>query len=161
MKSFALCTILLAAAAPSLAVAGSETALTDAEAIQLVIDTGVKEWNEKDAVGFAMTWSAEGDLVTPMGEQARGRDAIATLMGRDFAAGFQTSTASATLKNLRFLKDDIAVADFDWDVVGMTGAGGSVLAPVKYHVTSVLKKNEGQWQEEAVRAFRYSQPETL
>lgn len=70
------------------------------------LETG---WNTKSGVAFAKPFAEDADYVVINGNYFKGREAIATAHQRIFDTVFKDTTITLTVKQVRFLRPDVAV----------------------------------------------------
>ena len=100
-------------------------------------------WNTKSGTLFAKPFAADADYVVINGMQLKGREAIDKNHQRIFDTIFKDSTVSLSLKQIRFLRPDVAV-------VHVTGNNktrrGEETRESNAIVTLVMTKDEGEWK---------------
>ena len=131
------------------------TANTDEAAIRQVVKQVEDAWNAHDGKAFAAPFAADADYVVVNGMYAKGREAIERGHTGIFTTIYKDSRNVATVKSVRFLRPDVAVAHVGWNLeFKMNGA------TQKGHAmnTMVLTKDGGKW---SIAAFQNTpiQPE--
>ena len=100
-------------------------------------------WNTKSGALFAKPFAADADYVIINGLQFKGREAIEKVHQQIFDTIFKDSTVSLSVKQLRFLRPDVAV-------VHMTGNNktrrGEETRESNAIVTLVMPKDRGEWK---------------
>jgi uncharacterized protein (TIGR02246 family) len=113
----------------------------------------VNAWNEHDAKAMAMLWAEDGDFVNPFGRMAQGREEIEKLFAADHAGMMKDTTYSMTLKSVKMVTPDVAVATWDGTVSGIKTPDGTELPKLDHLVTVVTVKKDGKWWTAAARAM--------
>ena len=117
---------------------------TDAD--EAMIRANVKQmetgWNARDGKAFAAPFAADADYVVVNGLHAKGRDEIGKVHTGIFTTIFKDSRNAATIKNVRFIRKDVAVVHVEWNLE-FTAAGetrkGRALS------TMIMTKDNGKW----------------
>jgi uncharacterized protein (TIGR02246 family) len=154
MRKLAVLVSLAAATALPAAYPASAAAQDDASIKKVQTDFAAA-WNRHDPVAMASFWTEDGDLINPFGRWAKGRAEIVKLFQDEQATVMKGSTYSSTLTSLKSLAPDVAVTDWDIEVVGMHAPDGSALPPFRPHLTIVLVKKGGQWAWAAARPYQF------
>ena len=88
-------------------------AQNDRAADEAAIRDNVKQlesaWNTKSGVAYAKPFAEDADFVVINGTYIKGRDVIATSHQRIFDTIFKDTTLSLTVKQVRFLRPDVAI----------------------------------------------------
>ncbi len=116
----------------------------DEQAIRSLASEFVSAWNKNDTRQLAACYSADGDLINPAGRAARGRMEVEKLMREEHAGPFKGTRLSTQQKHLRFLKPDVAIVDYEFEIAQMRGADGKNTT-LKGQVTFVLHKEGERW----------------
>ena len=114
-------------------------------------------WNKHDATAMAYLWSADGDLINPMGRRASGLTEIQRLFADEQSKAMKGTTFTITGMKLRFLNPQMAIVDQDAEVTGVAAPDGSTMS-IKPHVVALMSKSGGQWWLTSVRAYVYQPP---
>jgi len=104
-----------------------------------------KAWNKHDTQAMANMWSIDGDHREPDGRLAKGREAISKLFAAQHESVFKKTELFLTLKDVWFITANTALIDGSYEVEGARLPDGTVLAPRKGYLTSVLLKERDQW----------------
>lgn len=123
----------------------------DRESIRKLHTDFAAAWDRDDAKGMAACWAADGDLINPFGQAAKGRRAIEQLFIEEHSRFLKNTQFASRIEAIRFLKPDIAVGDFSWLITGAHAADGTVLEPLKGSYTAVMRKRKGRWEVAASR----------
>lgn len=154
---FLMSAMFVALATDAHALANSETA--DARAAdEAAIRANVKQmedgWNAKSGALFAKPFAEDADYVIINGMHVRGRRAIDEGHQRIFATIFKDSTLKLSVKQVRFLRPDVALVHVN---------GGNRLNQAKETrevgviLTLVMVKEEGSWK---IAAFQNTRDES-
>jgi uncharacterized protein (TIGR02246 family) len=119
--------------------------------LQRLLDLFLERWNAEDVVGMASCWLDTGDVVSTEGRLVRGREAIAALLGEQWAGPLGGTRAAMTLQAIRPLGPGVALVDADMQIThGRRPAGEPGL---HMHVVFVAALHDGAWWFEAVRPY--------
>ncbi len=105
-------------------------------------------WKTRDAELFAKPFATDADYVVVNGMHAKGREEIEKGHTAIFTTFYKDSHNVATVKSVRYLRPDVAVAHVEWNlefkVNGETKKGHAVN-------TMVVTKDGGKW---SIAAFQ-------
>jgi|SRR5436190_1451868 len=127
---------------------------------QMIIDRAQEfadAWNKHDAMAMAYLWSADGDLINPMGRRASGLTEIQRLFADEQSKAMKNTTFTITGMKMRFVNPQMAVVDQDVEVTGIAAPDGSTTS-MKPHIVALVSKSGGQWWLTSVRAYTYVPP---
>jgi uncharacterized protein (TIGR02246 family) len=141
--SFALITI------PLMAVESGEAAIRASE------EAFAAAWAAHDAKAMAAFWAPDGDLINPSGRLAKGRAEIEKLFQDEHAMAMKQSTYKPGLLTVRFVEPDIAFAESDSEISGITNPDGTSAPTMKVHVNRLVRKKGGKWWIVAARPVIY------
>ena len=122
----------------------------DEQAIRNLTTELTTAWNRNDANALAALYAQDADLIDPSGRVARGRTEVEKLVKEAHGGPLKGTRISLPKTHVRFLKPDIAIADYDFEIANMRGADGKQ-ATLKGIVTCVLQKTGEKWQIAADR----------
>ena len=127
---------------------GTNDTAQDEAAIRAVVRSVQDGWNAHDGKAFAAPFAADADYVVVNGMYIKGRDAIEQGHTQIFSTVYKESRNAATVKSVRFLRPDVAVAHVEWNLEFK--AGGETR---KGHAinTMVFTKDGGKW---SIAAFQ-------
>jgi uncharacterized protein (TIGR02246 family) len=120
---------------------------------EAAIRAGVKQletgWNAHDGKAFAVPFADDADYVVVNGMYIKGKDAIEKGHTGIFTTVYKDSRNAATIKNIRFLRKDIAVVHVEWNLElrapdGKTQKGSALN-------TLIMTKENGKW---SIAAFQ-------
>ncbi|WP_327676950.1 SgcJ/EcaC family oxidoreductase [Streptomyces sp. NBC_00467] len=114
------------------------TAPTNDDRIRTLWVTMAENWAEGDAVRFAANFSQNCDFTTVRGDKPSGRAGIAAGHAALFRTVYRGSTLMARVRDIRYLRDDIATVNAESEI---TGSDGTVLA--RTHALAVLEFDAG------------------
>ena len=97
-------------------------------------------WNGRSGNTFAAPFAEDADYVVVDGIRIKGRDVIAAGHQQIFDTIYRDSHNTATVRNIRFLSDDIAVAHVEWNLTLQQDT-----AVHKAMATAVMARNDGSW----------------
>jgi uncharacterized protein (TIGR02246 family) len=106
-------------------------------------------WNQKSGAAFARPFAEDADYVVINGMYLRGRAAIAEAHQRIFDTFYKETTVSLHVKQLRFLRPDVAVVHVN---AARTAAPQAPAA--RALLTLVMLKDAGAWK---ITAFQNTQ----
>jgi uncharacterized protein (TIGR02246 family) len=106
-------------------------------------------WNRGDAGAYGARYCADGTFTNVSGTYHVGRDEFDRRHDEVFRGIFKGTTLSMTIKSLRIVAPDVAVADVDTDIVGCRAKwpGAVMDADGGLHscLLMVLIKQSGEW----------------
>jgi uncharacterized protein (TIGR02246 family) len=124
------------------------SANADEAAIRQIVKQLEDGWNAHDGKAFAAPFATDADYVVVSGMFVKGREAIEQGHIGIFTTIYKDSRNVATIKSVRFLRPDIAVAHVEWNLeFKMNGEAR------KGHAmnTLILAKEGGKW---SIAAFQ-------
>jgi uncharacterized protein (TIGR02246 family) len=108
-------------------------------------------WNTKSGALFAKPFAADADYVVVNGMYLRGREAIEQSHQRIFDTIYKNSTLSISVKQIRFIRSDVAVVH----VQGVNKfRQGEETRETNSMITLVMSKEKGDWK---IVAFQNTQ----
>lgn len=119
--------------------AASESAVRD------VVARYVAARAARDAAAIARLFTADADQYTTAGEWRRGRDAIVSGTARSSAQN--PGDRDVRVEAVRFVTDDVAIADGPYEIAGATGVR-------RMWTSLVLVRQAGEWRISAIRNMR-------
>ena len=127
----------------SSASAPPRTDATEEDAIRENVRQMETGWNTKSGALYAKPFAADADHVVVNGTHLRGREAIGQSHQRIFDTFFKHSVLTVSIKQIRFLRPDVAVVH----VTGNNRVGqGAETRELKVIVTVVMTKDKGEWK---------------
>ena len=150
--------VFLSVVALNLAALGAFAADTATQAVEKRISEFVAAWNRHDPKEMASFMLRDGDLINPFGQWAKGRDEVAKLWAEEQSTVMKATTATTDAITVRTPAPNVAVADWDVTISGMTAPDGSVMPAMKVHATFVWLKKDGRWSIMAGRPMLPASP---
>jgi uncharacterized protein (TIGR02246 family) len=126
----------------TLAASASSDRASDEAAIRKLVIAVEDGWNAGDGKAFAAPFAEDADYVIVNGMHIKGREAIATGHQTIFDTIYKKSHNTATIKSIRFLREDIAVAHIEWHLkfrVNDEAREGKAMNSM------VLTRQDGRW----------------
>ena len=130
---------------------------SDEDQIRKRIDEFAAAWDKHDPTTLAYFWSADGDLINPIGRKAKGLTEIQRLFQDEQTTIFKQSAFKPGTPSIRWIEPTLAVVDFDVEIPGVLNPDGST-ATWKDHVVSLMRKSGGQWWIVSARAYSFVTP---
>jgi uncharacterized protein (TIGR02246 family) len=138
-----LLTLALSAAAHAQTGAGKSDAkdtTQDEAAVRAVVQSVQDAWNAHDGKAFAAPFAADADYVVVNGMYLKGRAAIEGGHTQIFNTIYRESRNAATVKGVRFLRPDVAVAHVEWNLEFRPGG-----EKARAMNTMIMTKDGGKW----------------
>ena len=124
-------------------------AAADENEIEILIDQLTGAWKAGDAKAYGVRFLADGTFTNVNGEFYVGREEFDRRHAEVFAGVFRGTTLSLTMKKLRFVRPDVAIADVDTEVAGaQLRPQGVAVGPdglLRSRLLMVLVKQNGAW----------------
>lgn len=118
----------------------------DERAIRDLIQATGAALNARDWTAAAAVYAEDGDVILPRSPRVAGREAIRALWQQGWSAAPAQRRITLTVRSLRFLDSDVAVADCT--------AEFSAGEPTRDRATYVLARRGGEWQVAALRVMQ-------
>ncbi|HEV2856759.1 MAG TPA: SgcJ/EcaC family oxidoreductase [Thermoanaerobaculia bacterium] len=115
----------------------------DETAIRQIVQQLQDAWNAHDGKAFAAPFAADADYVVVNGMSIKGREAIEQGHTGIFSGIYKDSHNVGTVKSVRFLRPDVAVAHVEWNLEYRSGGETRKAQAIN---TVVMTKEEGKWQ---------------
>lgn len=122
----------------------------DEQAIRALGTDFVAAWNRNDSKALAACFTTDGDLINPSGQVARGRADVEKILNEEQNGPFKGSRMSMPQRHVHFLKPDVAIADYEFEIARVRGADGKEIT-LKGRTSSVLRKDNDKWLIVAAR----------
>lgn len=140
--------------APALKTEATNTRAVDEAAIRENVRRMEAGWNEKSGSLFAQPFAEDADYVVINGRYVHGREAIEKEHQQIFDTVFRNTTLRLTVKQIRFLRPDVAVVH----VTGQRDAIANETEPVYgAFMTLVMTRSRQGWR---IAAFQNTHIET-
>jgi uncharacterized protein (TIGR02246 family) len=124
-------------------------AAADESEIQVLIDQLTDAWKAGDAKAYGVRFLPDGTFTNVNGEFYVGREEFDRRHAEVFAGVFRGTTLTLTVKKLRFVRPDVAIADIDTEVCGARlRPQGVAVGPdgvLRSRLLMVLLKENGAW----------------
>ena len=130
-----------------------QTSNADDDAIRAIVQQLQDGWNAHDANAFAAPF-ADADYVVVNGMYIKTRETIEKGHAGIFSTIYKDSHNVGTVKSIRFLRPDVAVAHVEWNLEFRVGPETK---KAKAMSTMVLTKESGKW---AIAAFQNTPVQT-
>jgi uncharacterized protein (TIGR02246 family) len=136
--------VLLIGAAASAAPQSVAPRTTDDQEVRAVVERYVGARERRDGAAIAALFTADADQFTTGGEWRRGRDAV---VRGGLASSEQTGgTRRITIRAVRFLGRDVAIADGAYELAGARDG-----TTRRMWTTFVMTRGAGLWRIAAIR----------
>ncbi len=136
--------LLLLIAALSAAAQPSAPRATDEHDVRALVDRYVEARERRDAAAVGALFTADADQFTTGGEWRRGRDAV--VRGASASSERTGGTRRVTIRAVRFIGQDVAIADGAYDIVGARDG-----TTRRMWTTFVVTRGAGGWRIAAIR----------
>jgi uncharacterized protein (TIGR02246 family) len=137
--------VFLSVAALNLLAFGVFAADTTTQAIETRTGEFVAAWNRHDPAAMASVWAPDGDLLNPFGRWARGHEELTKLFTEEQSVAMKASTFTTTAIHVRTLAPNVALADWDFTIAGITAPNGASMPVQTFHAAFVWVKKGGTW----------------
>jgi uncharacterized protein (TIGR02246 family) len=123
----------------------TKTRSSGEEAILRTIESFMDGWNRHDMAAHTSVFAENADFVDVNGLLMRGRQEIAAEQGKRHLARFMKSTVKALNISTRFIRPDIAVVHYMWEMEGDAGPDGKGMPVRRGIFTFVMSDQGGRW----------------
>ena len=120
---------------------------TDEKALTNIVQHLCDSWNAGDHAGFAAPFSEDATFIYIFGGQIDGRKAIEEAHGMIFEGMYKGSRNQYTVRNIRFLRPDVAVVLVEAHLQFQEGE-------IRARPTLVAVNEDGRW---VLQAFQNTQ----
>jgi uncharacterized protein (TIGR02246 family) len=141
-------TFTLAVVAHAQPAAGPGSSSQDEAAVRAIVRSVQDAWNAHDGKAFAAAFAADADYVVVNGTYVKGREEIERGHAQIFSTIYKDSRNAATVRGVRFLRPDVALAHVEWNLEFKSGGETMKAQAVN---TLVLTKDGGRW---SIAAFQ-------
>ena len=126
----------------------------DEKGIQDIVKQLEVAWNAYDSVSFAAPFAEDANFIQIFGGQLDGRTAVEASHRVIFDTIYKGSRATFSLRNIRFVRPDVAIV--------LTGANvkfheGSEAREINTRPTLIVVKEQAKWQIAAFQNTRISE----
>lgn len=140
---------LLLLNALSVVVQGSTTTSPDESRIRQILIEEESAWNRGNAKDYAAHFEENGGFTNVAGTVIFGRQGFEARHGQLFATAFKDTHISFTVRNIRFVRPDVAIVDVDTAMTGYKALPPGVRAApdgtVQTRLQQVMVKERGDW----------------
>ena len=112
-------------------------ALLDAQAL---LDSARGAWNAGDAQALALKYADDGRLISPFGDDLRGRDAISAAFAELFATMLAGTTTTFAVEDTRTLATGLTLVDGTQIVRGIRSPDGSLMPDWPLHFAAIVRQ---------------------
>ena len=127
---------------------------TDEGAIQEILKQLETAWNAADSVSFAASFAEDANFIQIFGGQLDGRAAIEASHRHIFDTIYKGSHASFQLRNIRFVRPDVAIV---FARARVNFQEGQEAREVETRPTLIVAKQEAAWQIVAFQNTKISE----
>jgi uncharacterized protein (TIGR02246 family) len=117
----------------------------DTAGVKAVIDAYMDAFNKHDPHAVAALFTEDGDFTNGRQVTAHTRKVIDEHLVPVYGSVLKNSHRTYTLRSIRFVTPDVAVAATDYELSGTTNPKGDELPPRKGMLQWVVAKNNGKW----------------
>ena len=110
-------------------------------------------WNAADLPALTAPFTPDATIVDPFGGVSTGRVEIERLFGTLLAGSGRGSTHAGRILGVRFVTDDVALADGEAVIEGLKAPDGVARPPIVHRFTDVLVRGGGRWRIAQIRAY--------
>ncbi len=103
-------------------------------------------WGAGDLDALLACFAGGATVVDPFGGVSSGRPRIRELLGELLSGSGRGSTHEATIVGVHFVTDDVALADGEALIEGLTAADGNLRPPITHRFTDVMVRGRGGWR---------------
>ncbi len=157
MKRIFLSIAMLSLAAYSIGLLAQDRQKDEA-AIRALNEKFAAAWNKADGAAMAATYAEDGCLIDPFGVEARGRQAVQSLLTQTVTTFLKGSTTRVTIDYIRFLTPDMAFVDATQFINGAMSPEGEPLPESQLHLVLNVVKKDGQWWFLDARPYWFRTP---
>jgi uncharacterized protein (TIGR02246 family) len=141
----------------SLALVGSRHAFAsggDSAAIKHVIEGFTADFNRHDSHAVSVWFTEDADFINVQQADSQGRKNIEDHFVPLFSGRLKNAHRTISVKSIRFVTPDVAVADVDYELTGAINVNGTADPLRKGLYDWVLVKQNGKW---LISAFHESE----
>lgn len=126
----------------------------DEGAIQDILKQLETAWNAYDGAGFAAAFAEDANFIQIFGGQLDGRTAIEAAHRHIFNTIYKDSHASFVLRNIRFVRPDVAIV---FARAHVSFQEGKEAREIETRPTLIVAKQEATWQIVAFQNTKISE----
>jgi uncharacterized protein (TIGR02246 family) len=117
--------------------------------LRQMVATQAEAWNRQDAAAWSADYAPDADFINIVGTLFEGREQIQERHAAIFASIFKGSQDAVTVRELRFLGDDVAVVSTVHEVTGHSGLPPGVQNTepglLRTQMKFVMQRKDGRW----------------
>lgn len=132
---------------------GHDPRSSDEAAIRALEAAYDAAWDAADLEALTAPFTPDATIVDPFGGVSVGRVEIERLLGTLLAGSGRGSTHAARILGVRFVTADVALADGEAVIEGLSASDGGAMPPIVHRFTDVLVRSGGVWRIAQVRAY--------
>lgn len=117
----------------------------DTAGVKAVIEAYMDAFNKHDPHAVAALFTEDGDFTNGRQVTAHTRKTIDEHLVPVYGGALKNSHRTYSLRSIRFVTPDVAVAATDYELAGTTGPKGDELPPRKGMLQWVIAKKNGKW----------------
>lgn len=137
---------------------------TEQQSIERLMASLDDAWARGDADAYASRFVQDGTFTNFLGMFFRGRDAFRERHDAVFKTVFRGSALTLRIEQLRLIKPDVAIADLDASIQGISTLPAGLTAQpdgtVRTKLLMVLVKEQGEWWISAYHNVAVTPPHT-
>ena len=126
----------------------------DEQVIQGILQQIETAWNRYDSISFAESFAEDANFIHIFGGQLDGRPAIEAAHRHIFETIYRGSHASFVLRNIRFLRPDVAVV---FARCRVNFKEGNEAREIETRPTLIIVKEQDKWQIVAFQNTKISE----
>lgn len=112
-----------------------------------------RAWDAGDVDALVRPFVPDATLIDPFGNVVTGEDGIRRALAGLLAGRGRGSTHAGTILGVRFVTHDVALADGEALIEGLTGPDGEALPALTHRFTDVFVLRDGDWRISQIRAY--------
>jgi len=132
---------------------GHDPRSSDEAAIRALEAAYDAAWSAADLQALTAPFTPDATIVDPFGGVSTGRAEIERLLGTLLSGSGRGSTHAGRIVGVRFVTDDVALADGEAVIEGLSAPDGTALPPIVHRFTDVLVRDAGGWRIAQIRAY--------
>ena len=132
---------------------GHDPRSSDEAAIRALEAAYDAAWNAADIEALTAPFTPDATIVDPFGGVSTGRAEIERLLGTLLAGSGRGSTHAGTILGVSFVTDDVALADGEAVIEGLSAPDGSAMPRIVHRFTDVLVRGDEGWRIAQIRAY--------
>jgi uncharacterized protein (TIGR02246 family) len=119
--------------------------------LKSTFDSFSDAWRTNDGAAVASFFAEDGAIISPFGQRAEGRTAIAAMYSEHFGGMLRGTSTTFNLSSVRPIEGNHAFADGEQTI---HGPDGQVILAV--HVTALLRREEDRWRVIEARPYAFA-----